>query len=91
MKGHVDDHVHVLQIHVCIVPTVLTELFYPLQDGKAPLHYAAMRGHTACMEYLLSTPGIDVNIKNVVSWSTEYFNNIGTVADIASHYTFWLK
>ena len=65
MKGHVDDHV--LQIHVCIVPTVLTELLYPLQDGKAPLHHAAMRGHTTCMEYLLSTPGIDVNIKNVVS------------------------
>ena len=51
---------------------MLTELFYPLQGGDTPLHLAAMGHHTACVEYLLSTPGIDVNIKNRVSWSTEY-------------------
>ena len=70
MKGHVDDHV--LHVHVYIVRTMLSELFYPLQDGYTPLHLAAVGGHSTCVEYLLSTPGIDVNIKNNVSWSTEY-------------------
>ena len=70
MKGHVD--YHVLHVHVYIVPTVLTELSYPLQDDYTPLHYAAKGGHTTCVEHLLSTPGIDVNIKNNVSWSTGY-------------------
>ena len=70
MKGHVDDHV--LHVHVYIVPTMLTELLYPLQDGDTPLHYAAMEGPSTCVEHLLSTPGIEVNIKNNVSWSTEY-------------------
>ena len=55
-----------------IVLTMLTELLYPLQDDKTPLHVAAMFGHTTCVEHLLSTPGIDVNIKDTVSWSTEY-------------------
>ena len=52
-----------------IVPTMLTELLYPLQYGNTPLHVAAMGGHTTCMEHLLSTPGIDVNIQDKVSWS----------------------
>ena len=49
---------------------MLAELLYPLQDGDTctPLHIAAKRGHTTCVEHLLSTPGIDVNIKNRVSW-----------------------
>ena len=69
-RGHVDDHVHVLHVHVYIVPTMLTELLYPLQDGGfTPLHLAAQGGHTTCVEHLLSLPGIDVNIKNRVSWS----------------------
>ena len=44
------------------------------QDGNTPLHTAAWNGHTtrACVERLLSTPGIDVNIQNKVSW---LFNN----------------
>ena len=50
---------------------MLTELLYPLQDGNTPLHLAAREGHTTCTEHLLSTPGIDVNIKNRVSWSIE--------------------
>ena len=41
---------------------MLTGLLYPLQDGDAPLHIAARGGHTTCVECLLSTPGIDVNI-----------------------------
>ena len=41
-----------------------------LQDGDTPLHVAAVIGLTACVERLLSTPGIDVNIKNEVSGST---------------------
>ena len=45
----------------------LAELLYPLQNGDTPLHHAAERGHTTYVEYLLSTPGIDVNIKNEVS------------------------
>ena len=45
-------------------------VMYPLQDGCTPLHLAARGGHTACVEHLLSTPGIDGNIKNVVSLLT---------------------
>ena len=50
---------------------MLTELLYPLQDGGTPLHFAALKAHTTCVEHLLSTPGIDVNIKDKVSWSIE--------------------
>ena len=50
---------------------MLAELLYPLQDGHTPLHLAARRGHTICVKRLLSTPGIDVNIKDGVSWSIE--------------------
>ena len=57
-----------LNIHV----SMLTELLYPLQYGYTPLHYAAEGGHTTCVENLLSTPGIDVNIKDRVSWFIEY-------------------
>ena len=54
-----------------IVPTILTELLYPLQnDDTSPLMLAAVGGHTTCVERLLSAPGIDVNIKNKVSLST---------------------
>ena len=71
------------------VSTVLTMLskLHAHQDGYAPLHFAAMRGHTACVEYLLSTPGIDVNIKNKVSWSIECCmsrNNIYTLVNYAT-------
>ena len=52
LNGVVDDH----------------ELLYPLQYGQTPLHLAARGGHTTCVEHLLSTPGIDVNIKDGVSW-----------------------
>ena len=48
---------------------MLTELLYPLQDSDTPLHLAAKGGHTTFVEHLLSTPGIDVNIKDEVSWS----------------------
>ena len=41
-----------------------------LQEGYTPLHFAARGGHTY-VERLLSIPGIDVNIKNMVSWSIE--------------------
>ena len=61
----VDDHV--LHVHVYIVPTMLTETLYPLQNYNTPLHLAVNGGHTTCVEHLLSTPGIDVNIKDLVS------------------------
>ena len=48
---------------------VRLHLWYPLQYGDTPSHLAARRGHTACVGRLLSTPGIDVNIKNSVSLS----------------------
>ena len=48
------------------------ELLYPLQDGYTPLYLAAKEGHTACVEHLLSTPGIDVNFKSKVSLSYGY-------------------
>ena len=50
---------------------MLTELLYPLQDGDTPLHLAIRKGHTTYVERLLSTPGIDVNMKDKVSWSIE--------------------
>ena len=56
-----------VHVHVYIVPTMLTELLYPLQYDHTALCYAAKGGHTTCVEYLLSTPGIDVNIKDDVS------------------------
>ena len=46
---------------------MLAELLYPLQEGYTPLHLAARRGHTTCVEHLLSTPGINVNIRDEVS------------------------
>ena len=70
VKSKVNDHV--LHVHMYIVPTLLTELLCPLQDGDTPLHFAVKRHRTTCVEHLLSTPGIDVNIKENVSWSTEY-------------------
>ena len=51
---------------------MLTELLYPLQyDCCSPLHNAARQGHSACVEHLLSTPGIDANIKDKVIWTTK--------------------
>ena len=61
-----------IYLHQYTIATMLTKLLYPLQNGNTPLHIAAMGGHTTCVEHLLSTPGIDVNIKNMVSWSTKY-------------------
>ena len=51
---------------------MLAELLYPPQGRYAPLHLAAWCGHTTCVEHLLSTPGIDVNIKDYVSWFSDY-------------------
>ena len=63
--GLVDDHVLHVQVYT---PTMLAELLYPLQGGYTPLHWAAKGGHTTCVEHLLSTTDIDVNIKNEVSY-----------------------
>ena len=61
-----------LNLHVHFA--ILTELLYSLQwDGETPLHLAVKAGHTSCVERLLSTPGIDVNMKDSVGWSVEYF------------------
>ena len=46
---------------------MLTQLLYPLQYDYTPLHLAARGGRTACVDRLLSAPGIDVNIKDKVS------------------------
>ena len=51
---------------------MLTELLYPLQYGDTPLHLATRGDNTTCVEHLLSTPGIDVNIKDKVIWSIVY-------------------
>ena len=54
----------------CYTYTLLSELLHPLQGGDTPLHWAVREGHTTCVEHLLFTPGIDVNIKDMVSCYT---------------------
>ena len=51
--------------------SILIVLLYPLQDGNTPLHFAVLEDHTTCVEHLLSTSDIDINIKNEVSWCNE--------------------
>ena len=49
---------------------MLAYLYYPLQCGDTPLHYAVSSGHTTCVK----RPGVDVNIKDHgVSWSIECY------------------
>ena len=57
--------------YMCMCAFAQNQLLYPLQYKDTALHFVAKSGHTACVEHLLSTPGIDVNIKNMVSWSIE--------------------
>ena len=69
-----NDHVlHIVYVYmyILIVPAMLTELLHPFQDDDTLLHLAARGGHAGCVEYLLSTSGIDVNIQDVVSQSIE--------------------
>ena len=61
-------------------------LLHPLQDGRTPLHLAAKEGHTTCVERLLYTPGIDVNIKSRVSWSIELMLSIKRCTSIRNHW-----
>ena len=61
---------------MCIV-YIVTELLYPLQDGYTPLHHAARGGHTTCVKHLLSTPGVEVNIKDRVSFCPLNVSNTG--------------
>ena len=53
--------------------TVSSMMLAELQCGNTPLHLAESGGQTTCVECLLSTPGIDVNIKNRVSWCNQFF------------------
>ena len=46
-------------VHVHLYPHV----DYPHQYGYTPLHLAARKGNITCVERLLCTPGIDVNIR----------------------------
>ena len=48
---------------------------YPLQDDSdTPLHLAASENNATRVKHLLSTPGIDVNIRNKVSYSQSNVN-----------------
>ena len=62
---------------------MLAELLYPLQLGQTPLHLAIREGHTTYVERLLSTPGIDVNIKDKVRWSIEMLSYKASVYECA--------
>ena len=53
-----------LYIPLMFISTMSTVLLYLLQDGNTPLHLAARAGHTACVNHLLSIPGIAANAKN---------------------------
>ena len=44
------------------------------QEGASPLVLAVSGGHSTCVEHLLSAPGIDVNIKDMVSVTIEYMS-----------------
>ena len=47
---------------------MLTKLLCPLQGASdTALQLATKGGHIACVKHLLSTPGIDVNLKGRVS------------------------
>ena len=65
-----------VHVHAYIVPTMLADILYLLQGSDAPLHYAAKGGHTTVVEHLISTPGIDVNVKDKVSWYIDLFLSI---------------
>ena len=60
---------------------MLSKLLHALQYCDTPLHQAASGGHATCVECLLPTPGIDVNIKDKVSCSILYVHmyNVCTV------------
>ena len=67
-------HMTILPFNTCTCvhcTFMLTELLYPIQYGNSPLHLAAREGNATCVEHLLSTPGIDVNIKGKVSQSIQ--------------------
>ena len=60
-----------LQLLTCTC-TLYPHVDYPHQYGYTPLHLAARKGNITCVERLLCTPGIDVNIRaGRVSQSTE--------------------
>ena len=60
--------------YMYILHVAYTTVLYLLQNKDTPLHLAAYRGHTTCVEHLLSTPGIDVSSMNEpVSWSLESY------------------
>ena len=52
---------------LCVQPSTV---FY-FENGFTPLHQAALNGHTTCVDRLISTPGIIVNIKSEVNWIIE--------------------
>ena len=68
---------------ICLV-TCLFNL--PFQNGDTPLHLAARGGHTNCMESLLTTADINVNIQDMVScplyciifWPVIYLTSLGS-------------
>ena len=66
-----------LRLYCDLRPYVTCTLYvvHPLQGDNTPLHLAAKEGHTTCVECLLSTPGIGVNIDDKVSWFTRCYTD----------------
>ena len=58
-----------------------TKLLYPLQNGNTPLHHAAMKGNTTCVERLLFTRGVDVNV-NIRNVNQQTALMMATVYDV---------
>ena len=52
------------RINVMYNVTTFYMLYMYIQDGDTALHLGAKSGREGCVRLLLSTPGIDVNLKN---------------------------
>ena len=51
------------------IPVCLLNSYYCTHSSRVVMHHYTLQPLEVILEHLLSTPGIDVNIQNMVSWS----------------------